>query len=138
MIRKSVERFSEKIMLKQMLRVHPRLGPWLAGRVTAKFDAVVEAEWAVVPELDARGRDAPAAPARRPRHLADNVFGRDLGDRLLEGEAALQLLRLLARPGADLGLLGPGGEIGVGLGLGHRRHVAADADLTAQRLPVKK
>ncbi len=47
-------------------------------------------------------------------------------------------LRLLAGPGADLRLLGPGGEIGVGLGVGHRRHVAADADLTAQRLPVKQ
>src|SRR3954454_6063530 len=120
------------------LGIHPRLGPFLAGRVTAKFDAVVQAEWAVVPELDTRRRDPPAAPARRTRHLADDVLGGDLGDRLLEGEAALELLRLLARPGADLRLLRAGGEIGVGLGLGHRRHVAADADLTAQRLPVKK
>lgn len=82
-------------------------------------------------------RDAPAAPARRPRYLTDDVFGGNLGDCLFKGEAAFQRLRLLARPGADLGLLRPGREIGVGLGVRHRRHVAADAHLPAQRLPMK-
>src|SRR5450631_3596338 len=120
-----------------LLRVKPRLRPWLVRASTAEFDAVVQAERAVMPELHAGRRKAPAAPARRTRHLADNVFGGDFCDRLFEGKAAFQGLRLLAGPGPDLGLLRPGGEIGVGLGLRYRRHVAADADLPAQRLPVK-
>ncbi len=60
----------------------------------------------VVPELELQGRDAPAAPARRARHVADDMPGGDLGDRLFEGKAAFQRLRLLAGPGADLGLFG--------------------------------
>ena len=124
--------------MKAVLWVEPRLGPGLFGRVAAKFDAVVQAERAIMPEFEPQRRNPPAAPARRPRHVADQVFGRDLGDRLFERKTALQGLRLLAGPGAELGLLRPGGEIGVGLGLGDRRHVAADADLPAQRLPVKQ
>src|SRR5882757_4999045 len=120
------------------LRIKPRLGPGLIRRLAAEFDTVVQAERAVVPEFETRWLNAPATPARRPRHLADNMFGRDQSDRLLEGKAAFQRLRLLAGPGADLRLLWPCCEIGVGLGFGYRRHVAADADLPAQRLPVKK
>ena len=76
--------------------------------------ALVQAERAVVPEFETLRRDAPAAPALRARHFADHIFGGDLGDGLLEGKAALQRLRLLACPGADLRLLRPRGEIGVG------------------------
>src|SRR5436189_1906648 len=115
------------------LRIEPHLAPGLAGGVATEFDAVVQAERAVVPELEAQRIDPPATPASRPRHLADHVFGRYLCNRLLEGKAALQRLRLLAGPGADLGLLRPRREIRVGLGLGHRRHSAADANLPAQR-----
>ena len=43
-------------------------------RFAAEFDAVVQAERAVVPEFEALRRDAPAAPARRPRHLADEML----------------------------------------------------------------
>src|SRR5712692_989936 len=75
--------------------IEPRLGPWLIRPGTAEFDTVVEAEGAVVPELELRRRNAPAAPPLRARYLADHVFGRDQSDRLLEGEAALQRLRLL-------------------------------------------
>src|SRR5690242_12681556 len=50
------------------LRIHPHLAPGLARRVAAEFDAVVQAEWTIVPELHSQGRDAPAAPARWPRH----------------------------------------------------------------------
>src|SRR3981189_3554040 len=85
--------------------IKPRLGPWLIQRIAAEFDAVVQTERAVVPEFEPQWRDAPAAPARRARPLADNVPGGDLGDRLLKGKAAFQRLRLLAGPGADLGLL---------------------------------
>src|SRR6476660_866620 len=103
--------------------IEPHLAPGLCRRFAAEFDTC--------------GVDAPTAPPLRARHVADHVFGGDQRDRLLEGEAALQRLRLLAGPGADLCLLRARGEIGVGFLWGHRRHVAADADLTAQRLPVK-
>src|SRR6202040_1486421 len=94
--------------------IKPRLGPGLIRSFPAEFDAVVQAERAVVPEFELHGRDAPAAPAGRARHLADQMPGRDFGDGLLEGKTAFQRLRLLGSPGADLGLLRPGGEIGVG------------------------
>src|ERR1043165_768590 len=97
------------------LRIEPRLQPWSVGSVAAEFDAVVQPERAVVPELELRGMDAPAAPAGRAWHLADDVFGRDHGNRLLEGKAAFQRLRLFAGPGADLGLFWPRCEIRVGL-----------------------
>src|ERR1700759_2246122 len=100
--------------------IKPRLGPVALRRLAVELDAVVQAERTVVPELETHRRDAPAAPARWARHLTDHVPGGDLGDRLLEGKAALQRLRLLARPGADLRLLGAGGEIGVGLLSGDR------------------
>src|SRR5215472_8808253 len=118
--------------------IQPRLAPRSPSRVAAKFDAVVQAERTVVPELEAQRRDAPAAPARRPRHLADHVLGRDQRDRLLEGKAALQRLRLFRSPGADLRLLRARGEIGIGLFIAHLRHSAPDAHLPAQRLPVKQ
>src|SRR6476660_9478441 len=118
--------------------IEPHLAPGLRRRIAAEFDAVVQPERAVVPEFETCGVDAPAAPALRARHFADHMFGGDQRDRLLEGEAALQRLRLLAGPGADLRLLRPRGEIGVGLFIRYRRHVAADPDLTAQRLPVKE
>src|ERR1700704_199227 len=52
----------------------PPLNPWRTRRPAGEFDAVVRAEGGVVPELDRRGRDAPAAPAGRARHLADDVL----------------------------------------------------------------
>src|SRR3954452_7274063 len=118
------------------LWIKSRLYPRARRSIAAEFDAVVQAERAVVPEFELRRRDAPAAPARRPRHLADDVLGGDQSDRLLECKAALQRLRLLAGPSADLGLFRPCGEIGVRFGFAHLGHIAADADLAAQRLPV--
>src|SRR3982750_349451 len=64
--------------------IKPRLGPGLIRAVAAEFDAVVQPERAVVPEFELRRRDAPTAPPRRARHLADNILGRNLSDRLLE------------------------------------------------------
>src|SRR5438045_3103710 len=97
-------------------RIEPHLAPGLMRGVAAEFDAVVQAERPVVPELEPQRIDPPAAPARWPRHLADDVLGRHQRDRLLKGKAALQRLRLLAGPGADLGLFGARRKIGVGLG----------------------
>src|SRR5262249_56272905 len=84
------------------LGIEPRLGPRRIGRRTPEYDAVVQAERAVVPELELERRDAPAAPARRPRYLADEMFRRDHSDRLFEREAALQRLALLCSPGASM------------------------------------
>src|SRR6185437_13816223 len=111
--------------------------PWLIRRRAAEFDTVMQSERTIVPELEPLRRDAPAAQTRRTGDFADDVPCREFGDCLLEGEPAFQRLRLLARPGADLGLPGAGGEIGVGLRITHRRHAAANADLAAQRFPVE-
>src|SRR5215467_6405121 len=89
------------------LRIHPHFGPRAAGHVAAEFDAVVQAEGAVMPELDPRRRDPPSAPTGRARHFADHVLGRDQSDRLFEGKAAFERLRLLRGPGADLRLFRP-------------------------------
>src|SRR6185437_14531689 len=78
------------VVLMPSSRVQPRLGPRRLRRVTRKFDAVVQAEGTVVPELEVTGGNAPAAPARRARHLADHVLRRDFRNGLLEGEAAFQ------------------------------------------------
>src|SRR5436309_2426281 len=120
------------------LRIKPRLGPRLVERGTAELDAIMKPERTVVPKLELEGRDAPAAPAGRTRHLADHVFGGNDRDCLLEGEPAFQRLRLLAGPSPDLRLLRSRREVGIRFRGGHRRHIAADAHLPAQRLPVKQ
>src|SRR3954454_19720260 len=117
--------------------IKPRLGPGLIRRVAAEYDAVVQSERAIVPKFELGRRDPPAAPARRARYVADDVGGDYLGDRLFEGETAFERLRLLARPRSNLGLFRPGGEIGVGLCLRKRRHVAAYANLPPQRFPIE-
>ena len=68
------------------LRVQSHLAPGLRRRIATEFDTVVQAERAVVPELETAGLNAPAAPARRARHLADDVFCGVFGNLLLEGE----------------------------------------------------
>src|SRR5258708_39659397 len=98
------------------LWIKTRLGPWLIRPRAAEFDAVVQAERAVVPELELRRQNAPAAPARRARDFADDVLGRDLCNRLFERKTAFQRLRLLRGPGAGLRLFGPSGQISVGFG----------------------
>src|SRR5947208_3627966 len=67
--------------------IEPHLRPRTIRRIAAEFDAVVQAERAVVPEFETCGVNAPAAPPLRARHFADHIFGGDLGVRLLEGSA---------------------------------------------------
>src|SRR5713101_2278078 len=64
--------------------IEPDLGPALCRCrcIAAEFDAVVQAERTVVPELEAGRRDAPAAPPGRTRHFADHMPGGDQRDRL--------------------------------------------------------
>ena len=45
------------------LGIQPHFAPGLVSPLAAEFDAVVQAERAVVPELETLRRDAPAAPA---------------------------------------------------------------------------
>src|SRR6185312_2658659 len=56
--------------------IEPRLDPWLAGLGAAEFNAVVQAERAVLPEFDDERHDAIADPVRRARNIADPVFCR--------------------------------------------------------------
>ena len=106
-------------------------------RRAAENHAVVQPERPVVPELDLHGPYAIADPVGRAGHVADRIFERRRGDRLLEGEAGFQRARLLARPGADARVARTGGEIGVrflGRDLLNR---AAHAHLPTQRLPME-
>src|SRR5260370_10752454 len=59
------------------LWIKPRLGPWLLRPRPAEFDAVVQAERAGVPELQMGMQNTPPPPARRARHFARDVLGRD-------------------------------------------------------------
>src|SRR6266542_2272540 len=76
--------------------------PRRVGRGPSIFQPVVQAERAVLPELDQQGFQAEARPVRRPRYLADDMPGGVLGDALLQGEPAFQRPRLVRGPGADL------------------------------------
>src|SRR5947207_10232940 len=109
--------------------VHPHLAPRLTERGAAEFDAIMQAERPVVPELHRDRHDTVAGPVRRARHGTERIFRGVERDRLLEGEPAFQRARLLARPGADLRAPRAGGEVGVGLFGRHAFDQAADADL---------
>src|SRR5581483_8726311 len=108
----------------------PRLGverarcPWRVGRNAAVFEAVVQAERLVLPELDQQRLQAKARPVRRPRYRSDQVFRGVLGHALFQREAALERPRLVGRPGAELAAALARGEIGVRL-LGRRLRDAA-------------
>src|SRR5262245_8134548 len=72
------------------LRIEPRLAPRRADAVAAELDALVQAERAVFPELDAHWNNSKARPVRRTWHLADGELGCVARDRLLEGKSAFQ------------------------------------------------
>src|SRR6185312_6997666 len=57
------------------------------GRSATVFQPIVQAERAVLPELDQQRLQTKARPVRRPRHAADHVPCGELGDPLLQGEA---------------------------------------------------
>ena len=68
------------------LWIKPGLGPWLARRRAAKFEAVVQAKRPVVPEFELCGHDPPAAPSLRARHFPDDVLGGELDGLFVEPE----------------------------------------------------
>ena len=97
----------------------------------------MQTEWPFLPELDRERHDPVSGPIGRPRHIAERVFRGINRNGLLEGEATFERRRLLARPGADLGLLGARGKISIGLGIGDPFNLAAHPDLPVDRLPVE-
>src|SRR6185312_5482429 len=105
------------------------------ARAVAQIDeAIVQAERAVLPELEAVGHDAVSRPVRRARHPPHRVARGDDGDAALERGAARDRPRLVRRPGADLAEARAGGEIGIGLLGGHRLDRTLDPHLPAQAL----
>ena len=97
----------------------------------------MQAEGFVGPEFDIERLDAIADPVRRTRDLAQAEFRGVDGDGLFKGEAVFHGLALLARPGADAAVAGAAGEIGVGLRQCHFLHLAAQAHLSPQALPME-
>src|SRR3546814_4004725 len=91
-----------------------------------------------LPECDTLGRHAPARPARRARNVAPLETRLHFGEARLESRAAVERARLVARPGAELAIAAARREIGIGDAVRDRRDRPFDADLAAQRLPVKE
>src|SRR5215467_12477204 len=116
-------------MIDASSRIEARLAPRCVRVIAFEHDAIVEAEWPLLPELDGDWHNPEARPVKWPRNLADGVFRCIYGDRLFKGDSAFQRSRLLARPGPDLRLFGTGGEIGIGLGVGNTFDRAANSHL---------
>src|SRR5262245_49343899 len=81
-----------------------------AAAGAAVEDAVVQAVLAPLPELDRFGREAVAAPVRRPRHRF-RVPARDAGEAALEGAAAGEPRALVRRPRGELAAARASGEV---------------------------
>ncbi len=75
---------------------------------------------------------------RRTRHGANRKFRSLDRDRFFKCETALERLRLLARPGADLRAARTCCKISVSLRVTHMLDRTADAHLPPQRLPVER
>ncbi len=90
-----------------------------------------------VPELEAGRRDAVATPVSRPWDVAVAEPFRRRSIARLQGVAAGDGTALRRRPGSDATAQRSGGEVG-GRGSGIQPlHVAGDADLPFQRIPVE-
>src|SRR5258706_631448 len=111
--------------------------PRRTGALAAIDQALVQPKRSVAPEFDLEGSNAEAGPKGRPRDFRERVLRSQFGDALFELPAFLHGPRLRGRPGADLTVLWPACEIGVGLRFADPRHRTADADLLSLRLPVK-
>ncbi len=82
-------------------RIKPLDRPFAVACRLHEAEAVVEAELAVLPELDLDRHDPEARPVRRTRNGV-SVFRLDLGDLTLQHLAAGERAALLRRPRADL------------------------------------
>src|SRR5580700_11748053 len=117
--------------------IKPGLAPGLAGSAAAELDPIVQPIGPILPEFDGERQQAEARPVRRPRNCANREFRHVDRDRLLEGHPAFERSRLPAGPGADLGEARAGGEIRVGDVVLHALERAAQANLSAQALPME-
>src|SRR5260370_27421352 len=91
-----------------------------------------------LPEFDPRWAHPEAGPIRRPRYRgALGILPAEHREAAFQRLAAVERPRLVGGPGADPAVARPGREIGVGLAVGDRCSRALDANLSAQRLPVK-
>src|SRR5215475_1404687 len=98
----------------------------------------MQAKRPLLPELDRERNDPITGPIARARHLAESIFGGIDRYCLFEGQTTFERRRLLAGPGAYLRLLGPGGEIGVGLFVADALDCAADSDRPIHRFSVER
>src|SRR5664279_5115379 len=108
-----------------------------AFAIALKESALVEAELAGVPELDALGANAAAGPVRWPRHGLVRVQLLDLQRAASQLVHAREGLALRRRSRADLTRVRTRGEVCIRLGVGDGLDVAFDANLRPERRPVK-
>src|SRR5712691_7186061 len=113
--------------------LHPPSRP-LVG-VARVQEAVVEPEWATLPELDGVGGETVTTPVRRARDRHVLEPGRHVLDPLLELPAIAQHRALRRRPCSDLGLPRPSGEVGVRLVVLDPSNDTGDGDLPVELLP---
>src|SRR6185503_10517785 len=99
---------------------------------------LVQAMLARRPELDPVGNDAIAAPGGGPGHILPREPLLGLVEATLEGRPAVERARLVGRPGAELRIPAPRGEVGIGFRVGGTLDPALDADLAAQGFPVEQ
>ena len=100
--------------------------------------AFVQAMRPVLPEVDSLGRHAPARPAGRTRHVLPFEARLHFGKAAFEAFTRVERTRLLAGPGAELAVAAARREIGISGCVVDGRYRAFDANLSAQRLPVKE
>src|SRR5262249_61658720 len=98
----------------------------------------MQAERALLPELDQEWSQAVAGPVWRSWNRTDCEFRGVKRDRLLEGVWALERRRLLAGPGADLGESRPRRKISISFRIFDSLHRAAQPHLPIDRFPMKE
>src|SRR5690606_16714371 len=116
--------------------IEPRLLPRITRVFSGEAYTIVQAIGPVHPELDLHRIDPVTAPVRRAGYFLSVEALFDFGDARLEGRAAVERARLVARPGADLRRPRTGCEVGVRFGGAHALDGSAHAHLPADRLPV--
>src|SRR5438128_6468910 len=107
-----------------------------AGALAREEEAVVQAVGASLPELDALGDHAVAAPLRRARRFVTVLFSHLL-HRRFEDCSGGNPLALLRCPRGKARAQGPRGEIRVRLGGAHLFHRALDAHLALELRPLE-